>query len=414
MNWLTRLVYMNAIACTVFTSLIASTLYETDEAIATWSQGNKHFTTSFYPQIKTKEYNFVFSPISLQLGLAMAAEFALNETQEEIIQALVLPQSSALRHIGAEKIVSQFKNYITSEGKEVALSLANSVWPSSHIQFPYSFEMLLKQSYQAALIPADFHSAPEETRQAINSWVEEKTANQIQNLIPDGSIDSQTQLILVNTLYMQAAWEKPFDPEWTYQDVFYGLEKSFKPISYMHQRKKFGYLEDTECQIVELPFKPSTDHQVALSLFIILPKENVLIEKIEEKLTTRKLDHWLTDLEQQELDLSLPKFKIASALRTKELLKNLGMYRPFSPQEAEFDLKSDKGAVVITDIVHNTLFEIDELGGSGSSSTGTIIGTTSLPVYIEMKVNHPFLFFVADKKNGMILFAGRVLQPKIS
>jgi serpin B len=213
---------------------------------------------------------------------------------------------------------------------------------------------------------------------------------------------------------MRAPWEKPFDPEWTYEDLFYGLEKSLNPIPYMHQREAFGYLEDAESQIIELPFKPSAHHQVALSLFIVLPKEGYSIEQVEEKLTTRKLDHWLTDLEQRELDLSLPKFKIASALHAKELLEELGMHRPFSAHEAEFDLKDEQGRVVITDIVHNTVFEIDELGGTCSSSTAIIIGPTSLPDYIEVKADHPFLIFVADKKSGIILFTGRVMQPKTS
>jgi serpin B len=412
MNWFYRLAYVSAIACTAFTSLMASTQREEKEAIAIWSQGNKHFTTSFYPQVKDREYNFVFSPLSLQLGLAMTAELALNATQEEIIQTLILPKDSAFRHLGAEKMVNQFKNYKTFAGEEVHLSLANGAWLSSQIQFPVSFQALLKQSYRAALTSADFHTSAEAARQEINSWVEEKTSSQIKNLIPDGSIDSETQLVLVNTLYMRAPWEKPFDPDWTYEDSFYGLEKSLNTIPYMHQRDVFGYLEDAECQVVELPFQPSATNQISLSLFIVLPKEGYSIEEIEEKLTTRKLAHWLTDGEQRDLDLSLPKFKIASTLHVKELLQNLGMHRPFSSQEAEFDLNDDHGKVVITDIVHNTVFEIDELGGMGSSSTGIIIGPTSLPEYIEVKANHPFLIFVADKKSGMILFAGRVMQPK--
>ena len=89
----------------------------------------------------------------------------------------------------------------------------------------------------------------------------------------------------------------------------------------------------------------------------------------------------------------------------------MGMERPFSPYEAEFDLSDINRHVVITDIVHQAVFEVDELGGTGSAATGVVIGPTSWQERKEVVINRPFLVFVADKTNGLILFAGRVIQP---
>lgn len=403
---------ISAMACaTPLASAHLSASQKEANSLFSWSQGNKHFTTSFYPYAKSSGHNFIFSPISLQLGLAMTAELALNETKEELLEKAVLPEDDLIRHLGAELIVNQL-NINAVENESFKLSLANGAWFSTNIAFPSYFSDLLMQYYQATLRYANFHFFSEEIREEINAWVEENTLHQIQNLMPSGSLSFQTDLVLVNTLYMRAPWEKSFNPKDTYEGFFYGLEKSRRSIPYMHQKAILGYLEGEEYIVAELPFQQSISSNSDLSLFIILPKEEYSIQDIEEKLTTRRLDYWMANTEKRYLDLSLPKFKISSAINAKEMLQNLGMQRPFSPQEAEFDLKGAQRAVFITHIVHNAVFEIDEKGGTGAGGTGIAIHPTACPETTEVKVNHPFLIFVADKTSGIVLFAGRVMEPK--
>ena len=418
MNWLNHLLINSALTCIALSPLMASSTVssafrEEEEPLLVWSQGNKHFTTSFYPHAKNGEGNFIFSPVSLQLGLAMTSEIALNATQEEILEKGVLPANPSIRHWAAVQMMNQLNTGSATGEGPLHLSLANGAWLSSEIRFPLWFQTILTQSYKAALHQADFRSSAEETGDDINAWVEEMTAHQIQNLIPKGSLNSQTQLVLVNTLYMRARWKQPFEIESTYEDVFYGLEKSLRLIPYMYQIGRFGYLEDATCLVVEIPFQPAASTKNDLSLFVVLPKEDYSLEDVENNFSTRRLDHWMTDFETRQIHLSLPKFKVSTSMNAKEMFRNLGLHRPFSPQEAEFDLNGELGSVVITDIVHNAVFEVDEGGGKGSAGSGMIIGPTYFPEIAEVKVNRPFLIFVADKASGIVLFAGRIMQPKI-
>ena len=60
--------------------------------------------------------------------------------------------------------------------------------------------------FQAVAESHDFAGDAEGTRQKINSWVERETNDKIQNLLPEGSVDALTALILVNAMYFKVCW----------------------------------------------------------------------------------------------------------------------------------------------------------------------------------------------------------------
>lgn len=386
-------------------------LHENALPVLAWSQGEKHFTTSFYPFAKQSNQNLVFSPLSIQLGLAMAAELAYGKTQEEILQIGVLPEEEKSRRQGAQAFMSRINDVAAANGESVKFFLANSTWISTEIAVPPSLNGILLPYYHAEIHHANFLHDPAGMCTIINAWVADKTSNQIKNLLPENSLNPQTALVLVNTLYMRAPWARPFDPKLTYEAPFYAPENSLNTVPFMRQVGRFGMLDETTYQVIELCFKSTSDSHDSLSLFVVLPKEGYSIEDVEAKMTTRRLEHWLSDTQTRQLDLSLPKFKLSAALNAKEILKAMGMERPFSPHEAEFDLGDLNRRVAITDIVHQAVFEVDEQGGTGSAATGIVIGPTCWQERKEVVINRPFLVFVADKTNGLILFAGRVMKP---
>ena len=57
--------------------------------------------------------------------------------------------------------------------------------------------------YKAELEAVDFMGNFEGAREKINKWVEEQTAEKIRGLLPAGSIDPLTRLVLVNAIYFK-------------------------------------------------------------------------------------------------------------------------------------------------------------------------------------------------------------------
>jgi len=52
---------------------------------------------------------------------------------------------------------------------------------------------------------------PEAARASINAWVGDSTSGKIRELFPAGTIATNTALVLVNALYLDAPWKYKFD-----------------------------------------------------------------------------------------------------------------------------------------------------------------------------------------------------------
>lgn len=62
----------------------------------------------------------------------------------------------------------------------------------------------------------------------------------------------------------------------------------------------------------------------------------------------------------------------------------------------------------ISHAVHASALEVDEEGATAAAATAVMM-SRSLPMEIE--VRRPFLFFIRNNQNGLILFAGRINRP---
>ena len=384
------------------------------DSVKVWSEGNKQFTTALYPHLHGLK-NFVFSPISLQMGFAMTAELAYGETRSEILSTISLPVSNKVRREGAGRLMESLntKLFRRTEGEippSHQLALANGSWLSNRLVAPETFEMLIRYNYMADFRYADFDQ-PENVRQEVNLWADQTTYNQIPELMPEGSITRDSKLILANTLYMNAPWANPFEKELTYEAPFYGLEKSLKPIPYLHRIGQYVMIEGDDYRVVELPIANTFGSDNELSMFIVVPNEDVSIDDIEGKFCVAQLVQWINHSESPKwVDLSFPKFKVTTKLDPKDILRDMGMHLPLS-SNADFALDGE-GKVAITDLIHEVVFEVDESGITAAAATGISIGLTCIvdcPEYVN--INRPFLFFVAEKSQGIVLFSGRMMQP---
>lgn len=66
----------------------------------------------------------------------------------------------------------------------------------------------------------DFARDPVGSRNLINNYVDRVTDGHIQDIIPDGLISYQTQMVLANAVYFQGAWAEGFPKELTQKKIF--------------------------------------------------------------------------------------------------------------------------------------------------------------------------------------------------
>lgn len=78
-----------------------------------------------------------------------------------------------------------------------------------------------------------FFGKAEEVRVEVNSWVENHTNNLIRDLLPAGSVASETDKIYANALYFKGAWKRPFDNYYTKDRDFHLVNGTSVSVPFM-------------------------------------------------------------------------------------------------------------------------------------------------------------------------------------
>ena len=98
--------------------------------------------------------------------------------------------------------------------------MVNAIWGQKGIKFMTQYLDLLARNYGAGMRIVDYINAAEPSRQIINQWVSDQTEGKIQDLLPQGSINPLTRLVLTNAIYFNAAWASQFEKANTHNGQF--------------------------------------------------------------------------------------------------------------------------------------------------------------------------------------------------
>jgi serpin B len=296
---------------------------------------------------------------------------------------------------------------VGGEQREVTLSIANSLWGQSGLAFEQPFLDTLAAEYDAGLRVTDFIADPEGSRSTINEWVSDETRERIPDLLPQGSITSDTRLTLVNAVYLKAPWVTQFSEDATADRPFTRLDGSTVDVPTMSTRVSAPYAAGEGWQAVELGYAGGE-----LAMVLVVPDAGALAE-VEGALSDGLLDDVVAALDRSEVDLQLPRWDIETSAQLADLLAEMGMPTAFT-DAADFSGISREAALAISAVVHQANITVDENGTEAAAATAVIVGETSAPDpadVVELHVDRPFLFVLRDATTGANTFLGRVADP---
>ena len=371
--------------------------------------GNTHFALALYGVLFDKGTNLFYSPYSISEALAMTYAGARGTTEQEMAQALhfTLPQERLHAAFSAldQALASRGANVAKEQGERFSLHVANALWGQQGYPFQPAFLDVLAQNYGAGLRLLDFKGAPEPARQTINRWVEEQTAEKIKDLLPEGSIDALTRLVLTNAIYFNAGWLHPFEVSATQDGTFHLLDGSTVTVPMMHESESLGYGQGQGWQAVELPYVGGE-----LSMVILLPDEGQF-EAFARGLDAAKLGDALSAIGPAQVALRMPRFKFEAGTRLKDALSKLGMAQAFS-RDADLSAMTGQPDLYIDNVYHKAFVAVDEKGTEAAAATAVVMELKAMPAQPkEVTVDRPFIFLIRDVETGAILFLGHVVNP---
>nr|6KGA_A Chain A, Ovalbumin [Dromaius novaehollandiae]6KGA_B Chain B, Ovalbumin [Dromaius novaehollandiae]6KGA_C Chain C, Ovalbumin [Dromaius novaehollandiae] len=360
--------------------------------------------------------NIIYSPLSIISILSMVFLGARENTKTQMEKVIHFDKitgfgeslesqcgTSVSVHASLKDILSE----ITKPSDNYSLSLASKLYAEETYPVLPEYLQCIKELYKGSLETVSFQTAADQARELINSWVETQTNGVIKNFLQPGSVDPQTEMVLVDAIYFKGTWEKAFKDEDTQEVPFRITEQESKPVQMMYQAGSFkvATVAAEKMKILELPYASGE-----LSMFVLLPDDISGLEQLETTISIEKLSEWTSSnmMEDRKMKVYLPHMKIEEKYNLTSVLVALGMTDLFSPS-ANLSGISTAQTLKMSEAIHGAYVEIYEAGSEMATSTGVLVEAAS--VSEEFRVDHPFLFLIKHNPSNSILFFGRCIFP---
>lgn len=422
------------------------------------ARSNNEFALDLYQRLSDKEEgNLFFSPYSISTVLRMVHAGARGETATEmakvlrldpaadpgqaagegvkdLIHALRNPQPTAEKPAaGAADRVAGRPGLPTSQAgqdpvKQTAqtrireaiarlkeklerrhalhqtLKVANGVYPDASDRPLPSYLSLLQSKFGAQASPLDYQRAPQAARASINGDIERFTG--IEDLLPEGSITSDTRLVLTNAITFKESWVTKFDPAKTRESFWMNEDGTTEQVSFMNAQKmpvRMAYKDGVI--VADLPYSNNR------SLTVVLPGTfgGPNLAEVEQRLARGELAEQLNpaNMREAEMPVMLPKFTMKLKQKLKPTLSAMGMPRAFGG--ADFSGINGKKNLKISEVYHEAKIEVSEEGTKAEGATAAVVVRES--AMVGLQANRPFVFMIRDDATGAILFMGRLVKP---
>lgn len=367
------------------------------------------FAQRLYGVFATERGNIFFSPSSISTALAMTYAGANGKTAQEMEQALSFTVSGTPLHTTLRDTLSSVVRNVPGGP---ALRVANRLWTRRGLALEPAFVDITKKFYAAPVEQLDFHGAAEASRSRINSWVAQQTQQKIPELLKPSMVDASTAMVLTNAVYFKGIWAEQFKKAATKQEPFTLAPGTIIQTPLMHGTMRVRYGETAEAKVLELPYKAAAQGP-KLAMVVLLPNDPNGLAALEQKVATVGIAPFVDALRSREIkvEVTLPRFKTSWNRSLNTALQALGMQQAFTP-EADFSALTSGERLFISLVQHEAFVNVNEEGTEAAAATGVMMTRTAIITYPEFRADRPFLYLLRDTASGLVLFMGRLSDPR--
>ena len=347
--------------------------------------------------VSNKDAGFVFSPLSLSLDLAMAANGTTGDAGKEVLGVLGFNNDDFSQYNAYCKKVMEG---LPAVDLGTRVKIANAVIVDAAYPVKDAFKSMIAHDYYGVVESLPFQKW-DFVRKRVNGWVSDCT----EGLIPEilGDREEGNAAYLLNALYLKAKLSQPFNKEQSYHATFHAPTED-KSIVFMTDFFQVPFESNNYYSSICLPLG---NQKFGLRLY--LPNEGVSLDDLltqlqKEKVGVRHSEPYFNT------NVVIPRINTSSEFTNMvPALKNLGISGIFNPCFFEEMLEIDV-PMVISDVLHVAKFSLDESGIECAAATSIGVAGIAPPnlntEYREFVADRPFVYLVQEQTSGTVLFAG--------
>ena len=384
-------------------------------ASATATQGRLlAVAAALYKAALTHPGNALISPYSIINALGMTAAGARGTTASALATLLGGDPSDVAGVLTAGDSAMAAAVQASAQSRDgssldpAVVDSANSLYVQRGLAVQQAFLDALAQGYGAGVRVSDFAADPNVARAAINAWVAERTRDLIDQLLPAGSINASTLLVLVNALYFKASWASSFAVR-PGQASFASPSGTVK-VTNMGRTDTLRYAKGTSWHAVSVPFAGN-----GLAMTVVLPDAGAF-DGVSSALDGGTLLAAVSGVPTL-VSVTMPKFSSLTGISLKQALTSLGLAPLFDPGQVDLTgIAGQRGDLVVGDVIHQARIIVDENGTEAAAATAVTMTAGAAPnekppTPVDFTVDRPFLYLIHDTATATPLFLGRVTDP---
>lgn len=251
----------------------------------------------------------------------------------------------------------------------------------------------------------------------VNEWVHKETHGLIKDLIPDGSVDNLTKLIIVNALYFKGTWADKFDSSQTNDGTFHLLDRNTVKVPFMSTKKDQFISQFKGFKVLKLYYNQKPG-QRRFYMLIFLPDEKNGLNELVQRMSSdpgfigRHTPHTRVEVR----NFIIPKFKIGHGFEASKILMDMGIRAPFDIEQADFTemiLSSLGDKFYISSVHHKASIEVDEEGTIAAAATAVGFSVLCYRPPMDFVADHAFMFAIVEEESEAVLFMGHVVKPSV-
>lgn len=371
----------------------------------TFSASVTDFTVSLLKSSAVEGENNIISPLSLYSSLTILQNGTGSQTQREFKKLLGSEMSfdeiNICSHYLRERLMafnSDGENEEDEKEKGV-VNVFNALFMNEGYDLNRTFLQKTYNYYDLNAYQLDLSSST--AKDEINNWISTHTNGEIKELLED----TNKEMFLVNTTFLEAQWLNAFDKGLSKNAAFHtangDIETNFMVSNeyYIKSSKARGFIKNLDT--------------IPCRFAAILPNEDIELGEYISKLNVTELNDLLSlENRPESVYVSMPSFSVSQQLDFSDTLKSMGFESMFSSSADFGNLVKSGNGLFVDSVFQKSTVDVNESGVRAAAATVTDF-ETSAPAFDENAVilDRPFLFVIFENESNIPIFIGTVNNP---